>query len=418
MEKKNDDFFRPVLPIFFVVLIDMIGFGIVIPLLAPLLLNAGPGLLPVSSSFQDRVLMLGLLISTFPIMQFFSSPLLGALSDKHGRKKVLMYSLLGAFAGYIIFAVGIMLNNLALLFIGRAIDGFMGGNITVAYSVLADISDEKSKARNFGFIGMAFGFGFIIGPFIGGKLADPSLVGWFNFSTPFLFAALLALLNTILVKWKFRETLATKIESKIDLFTGVRNIKKAFAMPNLRLIFIVIFLLTFGFSFFTQFSQVFMVERFSFNQSQIGDIFAYIGIWIALTQGLIMRPVSKHLKPEQVLKFSTLGLAVTILWLIFIHSPDMLLLNFPLIAIFQGLTYPNYTAIVSNLAGRESQGEILGINSSIQALGFAIPPIISGVIVSLGLVVPLIASALLVFLGWLGFVLFFRPMRKEVFHEV
>ena len=409
---------QSIMPMLAVVFIDMVGFGIIIPLLAPLLISQSSPFVSASMGADTRVLMLGLLLASFSIAQFFGGPILGALSDKHGRKPVLLLAMGASFIGYLIFAFGIVNQSLALLFLGRILGGFVGGSISVAYSSIADLSDPKAKAKNFGLIGMAFGFGFIIGPFLGGKLADPGIVSWFNFSTPFFFTALLSLMNLALVYFKFEETLKVRSHAKISLLTGFRNIKRAFELPSLKVMFAVIFLLAFGFSFFTQFSQVFLIERFAFTQSEIGDLFAYIGIWIALTQGVLTKPVSKRFTPEQVLRFSPVLLAVSLGILLFLHDHFMLYLTMPLIAIAQGLIFPNYTAIISNLAGRESQGEIFGINQSVQSAALFMPPIISGVIAAIDFTLPIVASAFFVLCGWLVYVLFFRHRKAEVFHEV
>ena len=118
-------------------------------------------------------------------------------------------------------------------------------------------------------------------------------------------------MDLLAVWFLFKETLHTKTDAKIDAFTGVRNFRRAFELPSLRTIFVFVFLLAFGFSFFTQFSQVYLVEKFSYNQSQIGDVLAWVGIWIALTQGVIAGFVAKKFSPEEVLRFSPLFLAIS-----------------------------------------------------------------------------------------------------------
>ena len=158
-----------------------------------------------------RGILFGLLIAVFPIAQFFGAPLIGAYSDRVGRKKAMILSLAGTALGYLLMALGIFWKNIPLIFFGRVVVGFAGGNIAVAMSAIADMSDAKTKAGNFALIGMSFGLGFIMGPFIGGKLSDPSLVSWFDFSTPFFFAALLSALNTALVFLIFRETLTESV---------------------------------------------------------------------------------------------------------------------------------------------------------------------------------------------------------------
>ncbi len=352
---------------------------------------------------HQRAVTLGLLIASYPLSQFFGAPILGELSDKIGRKKVLIVSLLGTFIGYILFGFGIVTKQIWLLFFSRLVDGFTGGNVSVILSSISDISDEKSKTKNFGLVGMAFGLGFIIGPYIGGKLSDPDIVRWFNFATPFWFASLLSLINILLVIFRFKETLRAKLATKIDLLTGFKNIRRAFELKNLRVAFLIVFLLTFGFTFFTQFFQVFLIKRFSYNQSQIGELFAYVGIWIAITQGLATRVISHHYSPKQILFFSILFLALCMPLLLLPNKHHLLFFILPFIALFWGLTQPSTTALVSSLNGREHQGEILGINQSIQSLAFAIPPIIAGFIVSLNIRLPIILASFSIFLAWVVF---------------
>lgn len=403
----------PLLPLVFTVLLDMIGIGIIIPVLAPLMYDPTNSILPAGTSESLRGILLGLLVASYSFMQFFGAPVLGALSDAHGRKKILLVSLCGTFIGYLLFAVGIIYQNIYILFLSRFIDGFTGGNISVANSAIADVSDAKSKAKNFGLIGMAFGFGFVIGPFIGGKLADPEIVNWFNFSTPFFFAAMLTFINIMLVSLLLPETLSERIRTKINFLTGFKNLKKALQMTNMRTIFLVMFLMAFGFNFFTQFFQVYMIQKFGFDQSQIGNIFAFIGFWIIITQAIVVRVLAKKYSPIQVLKFSLGLFPVVMISLLIPDKSIYLYMLMPFIAIANGLSYPNITATISNLADKKIQGEILGVNQSIQSLAQIIPPIIAGFIVSIDKSLPITVSAACLFAGWL---LFF--INRKTFNKV
>jgi DHA1 family tetracycline resistance protein-like MFS transporter len=401
------------LPIFATVFIDLLGVGIVIPILAPLFINPESSILPANLPINIRAILFGSLVAAYPLAQFFGAPLLGGFSDRLGRRKILLVSLVGTLFGYIIFAIGILTKNIPFLFISRLLDGFTGGNIAIAQSAISDLSSQKDKAKNFGMIGTAFGLGFILGPYIGGKLADPSIVSWFNSSTPFWFAALLAFINILLVFAKFPETLKIRIKTKISIMTGFTNIKRAFGMPNLRVMFSIVFLLTLGFSFFSQFFPVLLVDKFNFSEPEIGDIFAYMGIWIALTQGAILRPISKRLKPSQILSFSIFLMGITFFLLLIPNKSLDLYLFLPFLAIFQGLTQPNVTAIISNLSTKESQGEILGIKQSIQSLGMATPPIIAGFIVAINTSLPTIIAGILTISAWVIFIFFLRKKRRQ-----
>ena len=399
-----------ILPIFLVILIDMIGIGIIIPILGPLFLSSNI-IFSDSVSFATRTIILGLLIASFPLAQFFGAPILGALSDKYGRKKLLIISLAGTFIGYIVFGIGIVTHNLYLLFISRIIDGFTGGNITIAMSAIADVSSEENKVKRFGLVGMSFGLGMVIGPTIGGILADSHTVSWFNYATPIWFAAILCLINIALFIFNFKETLISCKIKKISLFTGFRHIKKAFTYIDLRIMFVFVLLFSFGFSFYTQFFQVFLIEKFQYTERDIGLFFGFLGLCIALAQGFVVRPISKRFKPYQILSISTLFAAITISLLLIPHRALGLYFIIPFMAIFTGLTMPNMNALISNLTSKENQGEIMGINQSFQSVGMAIPPLIAGFFAAIHFVLPVIVASILIFFAWAVFMLFFRTQH-------
>lgn len=412
------------IPVFLTVFIDLLGATIVLPILAPLFLDLKNGIQPVDISLltnpatqiaeiiRERTILFGFLIASFPLAQFFGAPLLGTWADKVGRKKVLTISLIGTLIGYILFAIGVHQHLVWLLFVARILDGFTGGNISIAFSAISDVSTPESKTRNFGLIGMAFGLGFIIGPYIGGKLADPSIISWFNFETPFWFAAILCVINILLVRIYFFETLKTKSTQLINIFQGFNNIYKAITRPKLLAIFLVVFLMTFGFSIFTQFLQVYLIQKFQYNQSDIGDYFGYIGICIAITQGFITRWLSKRMKPMMAVSIFTLTLSIALIMLLVPQHSIYLYMVSPFIALSQGLLSPNLQTIVSNSGGADEQGEILGINQSIQSLAQAIPPIVAGYVVSINLNLPIILSSIFTFAAWLAFQFFYKKHMK------
>ncbi|OWY21176.1 MFS transporter [Sphingobacteriales bacterium UPWRP_1] len=395
--------------IFFTVFLDLVGVGIVLPVTVPLLLNPQSALLPVHFSEAYRTIILGFLIASYPVASFFGGPILGALSDKYGRRRLLLLSLAGTCLGYLVFALGIYVGSIYLLFLSRIIDGFTGGNISIVQSSIADISDDASKAKNFGLIGMAFGVGFIIGPFLGGKLSDPNLLPWFNYDTPFLFAALLSLVNIALVVRNFSETLPAPVNRPINAFTGIKNLQQAFTDPRISILFAAVFFYNLGFSFFTQFFQVFLVKRFGFNQSGIGDYFAYIGFCIALVQGIVVRRLAVKYRPQQILRYSLPGLAVALFCVMLPQHAWQLYLISPFIALFQGSSAPNTTSLVSQNALEGQQGKMLGINQSVLAMGLAIPPVVAGFIDTIDVRLPLIAASGSVLLGY---VLMMRFLKK------
>ncbi len=403
----------PLLTIFLTIFLDLLGIGVIIPVIPALFFASGSEFFSPEVSEGQKSILYGLLIATFPILQFFGAPMLGSLSDRYGRKPILALSLIGSLIGYLLFAWSILMQNVVLLFISRAIPGFMGGNIAIILSSISDVSDAQSRARNFGLVGLAFGLGFILGPTIGGILADSSVVRWFNAATPFWFTSALTFLNILLVQFRFRETLLEKRSAAINIFTGFRNIGIAFQSANLRAIFIVILLLSLGFSFFTQFFSVLLIQKFDYAEKDIGLLFGWIGIWLAITQGIIVRQLSKYVASATIISYSILGLSLALASLLLPDQSYWFYILNPLVALSQGITSPNLTAVVAEQASPQQQGEILGINQSMQSLGQAVPPLIAGYINTISSSLPILTASLLIFAGWLVYVVVFKRQKAS-----
>lgn len=400
------------LTIFITVFIDMLGVGIIIPVIPALFFEDTTSLLGPSFTEAQRSILYGFLIAAYPIFQFFGAPLLGALSDRFGRKPMLMMSLFGTMIGYLLFAWAIKEGWLVLLFLSRMLPGFTGGNISIILSSIADVSDAQSKTRNFGLVGMAFGLGFILGPTLGGILADNTVISWFGPETPFYFTAIITLLNILLVQFRFRETLRHRSARPFSLFRGFSNIAKSFAAPNLRGIFTVVLGLSLGFTFFTQFYAVILIQKFDYTEKNIGLLFGWIGLWLAITQGLIVRKLSSLVAPKFILQFSILFLSLGIALVLLPEQAWWFYFIAPIIAISQGITSPNMTSVISEQANADQQGEILGINQSMQSLGQAIPPIIAGYLNAIDNRLPMVAAAGIIFLSWLIYLILFGRQKK------
>lgn len=412
--------------VIFTIFLDVLGVGILLPIIPQLLANPSSAyyLLPAGWTFKGGLILLGWLVAIYPLMQFFSTPILGQLSDRYGRKKVLGFSIAGTALGYVLFAIGIITHSLPLLFFARAFDGITGGNLSVAQAVVADVTPTKDRTKNFALIGAAFGMGFVMGPYIGAKLATPNLSffglfhtpHWFNPATPFWFSAILSTINVLLVLFLLPETHKHMKNVKIKASQAVQNIIKAATYPGLRVVFPSIFLFWAGFSFFQTFFSVLLINKLHFNPSNIGDYFAYIGIWVAITQALITPSVAKRFKHYQVLRISLIAVGLGLFANLWAHNTAQLLMVTPLFAIFVGQTIANSTALVSTSVGPEIQGEVLGINFSVQALGQAIPAAISGYIAAIGITTPIIVGASTIIFGGLLFVGIYRP-SKHLLHD-
>ena len=415
MDKKLNKKGNPLLAVFSTIFIDMLGVGILIPVFPLLILPHSPyRITPTGWSVADGLILLGWLSAVYPLAQFFAAPILGQLSDRYGRKIVLTVSIIGTSLSYALFAIGVATKNIPLMFISRIVDGLTGGNISVAQAVIADISTPKNRAKNFGLVGAAFGLGFIFGPYVGGKLADPHVVSWFSASTAFWFAAILSAINAVVVIRFLPETIKERsAKFTLHILESFSNVIKAFTNTGIKNITPSTFLFNAGFTFFTTFFAVFLAVRFGFSQGNTGDYFAYFGIWIAVVQGGLIGIVSKKFKDYQVLRYRFFGAAITFMTYLLIPNGQhrWLFVIPPVLALFTGMTQAFLPSIISRVTPKEIQGETLGINTSVSALAQAIPAIIAGYVATINTSATVITASALIGLAGLVFWVLFKPKK-------
>lgn len=411
MSRNNTTFFF--LPIFATVFIDFMGLALVVPIFAPLLLDTTGGVLPLDTPLSERGIILGFLTACYPLGQFFGSPILGKLSDRHGRKPWLLVSLIVTVFAYIISALGILFHSVAWMFVGRTLCGFMGGNSSIAQSAVADLAEEKLRAVYFGYLGLAMGLGFVLGPVIGGRLADPALLSWLGWDIPFWFSAILAAINSLLVFLFFKETLKVRRIVQISIADNLRSIGRAFTMGPLTALFAVFFFFVTGWFFFAQFFQVYLIQKFHFDQSQIGDTYTYIGLLYAFFQGAFSGPISRRFSSRKIVLVSLGALVFVLLALLLPSQSWILYIIYPFIALFVCLAWPNILSLVSRMGSQENQGEILGINQAIQSLAQGIAPIASGPLVAAHRTIPTFFAAAGMAIGWLIMFFAVRPSTSS-----
>ena len=267
-EEKLD--FKKILPIFVIVLVDLLGLTIIIPLM-PL----------YAAAFGASAFMIGLLGAAYPAMQFIGAPLLGRISDRFGRKPVLVISQIGTFIGFLVLALA---GNLWVLFLARLIDGISGANIATAQAAISDSTTEKTRTQGLGLLGAAFGLGFIIGPII----AFVSLAASGNdYRVPALVAAGFSLASIILTASWFKETLPEELRGKTDKKSAfsLQAMFKALQNPAVGLLLVLMFAQQIAFGGFEQFLALFTMNRLGMNASSNSLIFIFVGVIVVAVQG-------------------------------------------------------------------------------------------------------------------------------------
>jgi len=358
----------PLLVIFITVFIDLIGFGIVIPVLPHYV---------EGTSFNASPRTVGILFASYSVMQLIFSPILGRLSDRYGRRPVLFFSLLGTSLGF--FIIGFA-TTLWMLFLGRIIDGITGGNISTAQAYVADVTTPENRAKGMGLIGAAFGLGFIFGPAIGGILSQ-----W-GIGVPFFFAGALALANAVLLYFTLPETVTPDHPARTSAATGRwSQLVEAVRQPRLAYVLAIYFLFIVAFSIMTTSFALFTMYRFGYDATHNGYLFMYVGIIGAIIQGGLIGRLVKTFGEMPLIIMGALLFALS-LFVIPLAGPGtglgMLLLVGGLFAVGNSLATPSLTTLASKSAGRGEQGGVLGVTQSVASLARAVGPMIAALLIN------------------------------------
>ena len=358
----------PLIVIFITVFIDLVGFGIVIPVLPAYAEEA---------NFAATPRQIALLFASYSVMQFIFAPILGRLSDKHGRRPVLFLSLLGTSAGFLILGFA---NTLWMLFLGRMIDGISGGNISTAQAYIADVTTKENRAKGMGLIGAAFGLGFVFGPAIGGVLSR-----W-GISVPFLFAGSLAFANAILLYFTLPETVTADHPARTSAATGrgLTQLVNSFKNPRLGLVMIIYFLSIVAFSILTAIFSIFMMFRLGYDAFHTGLIFAFVGIISAIIQGGFIGKLVKALGEPMLVIIGTLLFTASLFATPFIGPATGIigiLLTGAVSSAGNALNAPSLSSLASKSAGSHEQGSVLGVMQSVASLARAVGPSVAAFLI-------------------------------------
>jgi MFS transporter, DHA1 family, tetracycline resistance protein len=346
-----------------VVFVDMLGFSLILPLL-PF----------YADSFGASPTQVGFLVASYAAMQFVGAPLLGGLSDRVGRRPVLVLSILGTAAGFVVFGLA---TSLWVLFASRMLDGLTGGNISVARAYIADVSPADRRARNFGLVGAAFGLGFIVGPAMGGFLSR-----W-GFALPAFVAAGMAMVNAAAVFLFLPEShtaearAATKERKEQGAPSGLTHL---FAGRRAGGVLWIRFYFSMAFVTFQSIFALFTQYRLDLNAEQTGYILGYIGVLIVLTQGVLVGPISKRFSENCILKVAIILMCPALFAWAWVPSVPLLLLAMPPIAIAGGIFNSVSISALSHAVDPTEIGSAMGVSTSLESVTRALAPSLGGML--------------------------------------
>jgi MFS transporter, DHA1 family, tetracycline resistance protein len=343
---------RPLLVLFLTTFVNLVGFGIIIPLL-PF----------YAQTFGASPLIIGLLFASFSLSQLVAAPVLGDLSDRYGRRPVLIFSLLGTVLSFVMLALA---GNLAILFVARIIDGITGGSITTARAYIADVTTEENRARAFGLLGAAFGLGFIVGPALGAVFSHIS------YTAPIWAAAVITLLATVLAWLWLPETAHHVRAGGGSPWKAVREMVRR---PHLRVLLSVDFIYWTAFAVYQTTFALFGALRFGFDATHTGYLLAAFGALGVIVQGVLVGPIVEALGERRTLVvglvFAAIGWGGSALTF---SVPVFVMMLIPG-AIGIGLCNATLSALISNAAGPHEQGRVQGAAGALESLGRTIGPI-------------------------------------------
>lgn len=343
---------RPFLIIFLTIFVNLVGFGIIIPLL-PF----------YAETFGASPLVIGMLFAIFSLCQLIAAPALGDLSDRYGRRPVLVFSLAGTVVSFVMMALA---HSLTMLFAARIVDGLSGGNISTARAYVADITQPKDRARAYGLIGAAFGLGFILGPALSGVLTP------YSYTAPIWAAAFLTLVATTMAWLWLPETVHRTRAGSGNPFR--------FLWPLLRRrrvgrMLVIDFAYWFAFAIFQTTFALFAARRFGFDAPKTGYVFSGFGVLGAIVQGGMIRPIVHRLGDKATFMIGLMFGAGGLIAAALAPTVTLFLVSLVPLALGIGLGHPTVSSLISKVAGDDEQGRVQGAASAVESLGRTVGPV-------------------------------------------
>jgi multidrug resistance protein len=355
----------PLLVLFLTVFIDMVGFGIVIPVL-PL----------YAERFQASPMAIGWLTGIYSGMQIIFTPVLGKLSDRFGRRPVLMLSLAGTAVGFALMGLA---DSLALLFVARIVSGITGGNIAIPQAYIADVTTPETRSKWMGMIGAAFGLGFTFGPMIGGIMSRIS------YAAPFYFAAALTVANVVLLYFILPESLPKEHRAKPHEDAPIIEVFRHGSGWLFGIVVATYFFLIAGFTIMTAFFALFTFRRFGYDAHANGYIFGFIGIVTVIVQGGLIGRLVTMFGETALARTGLLVTAASLALLPLCHNLMWLLVACVGLSLGSGLSSPPLNGLASQMVDRSWQGRALGVMQSAGSTARLIGPLLGGWLLMLDL---------------------------------
>lgn len=381
----------PLFVLFFTIFIDLLGFGVIVPILGPY----------AKDVLHAEGWIYGLVFGIYSIMNFLFAPVLGTLSDKIGRRPVLLITIIIAMCGHLLFSAA---STIIVIFIARMVAGIGSANISVANAYIADVTPIEKRAKSMGIIGAAFGLGFVFGPPIGGYIYQH-----FSFEYIGYLTAALCLINFVLAWLYLPESIKEKnTEKKFNFINIVDGMIDAAYDKRVNVFFVLFSTVIIAFSFMQSTVTLLFKDRYGLNEAEGAYMFAYVGLLMAIVQSTLIGVFSKRLGEYKMLTVGTLLMGIGLAFIPF--GPFWLQFGyFAIIALANGMVGPAINSLISKNADPTKLGQIMGANQSFGSLARGIGPIIAGAIYDINAILPYVTAGV-VMLG--AFILTLKLARR------
>lgn len=359
-----------------VVFIDLLGFGVVIPILPILIERIGGG-----------AFLVGVVIALFSLFQFLASPILGRLSDKYGRKPVLVLSsLINSLSYFLIF----FSQTFLIIFIARIIAGIGSANLSVAQAYIADSTSSHERTKKMSLVGAAFGLGFIIGPLLGGITSEH-----FGIGAPFLIPGILSLINTFLIQIFLTES-NKNLQKHVKIeFINFRVTREVLRPKNMSFLLFLFFFVNFALSLIIGVFPLFSQQRFGWHEAQNGYYFGLIGVGSFITQIYLIRKMLKKINETQMIRLGLVVFGIAVMMIGLSPAGWITLLIGPFTSFGFSLLNVNVQSLISLESDADEQGIVLGVTQSFGSLARVIGPLLGGIIGTFNISMPYVISGII-----------------------
>ena len=383
VQPPRDRSIAALLPLYIVVFVGFIGYSLMITVFTPMLLRSDSPLIAAADPMSKRTVLLGVLLCLYPLGQFIGSPIMGSLSDRFGRRPVLLISLTVTTICYAFIGLSLTITSFALLAAASFAAGLAEANIVTAQSAIADVSLPEERNRLFGYIYMSVSAAYIVGPLVGGKLADPALVPWFSYATPFWMAFGLLVVTTAAVAISFRETHPASKRQPVPLLRTFTNLAGVITNRRLRGLYWMNFLFYLAIFGFFRCYPMYLVDEYHLGVSRVSEFVAWVGVPIVIANLWLTSFLSRRFAIKTLTVWSGLLTGVLSIFVVIPHPMRALWITLFLTSAALALCLPSCATLLSMAAGNDDQGRVMGNNQALQVGAEALSGVIGGLLAAI-----------------------------------